>query len=229
MLLPRHPLAAVANGAASGIDLLIGTNRDELTLFGIGDPALMAMDADGVERWLANAMPDVPPAEIIESYTTARKARGEPTEPRDLWVASGTDMVFRWPSLQLAATHGARGGRSFVYLFDWESPAFGGFLGSCHALELPFVFGVVHEPVVQMFTGAGPEVQALSVNMQQAWLSFAREGDPSHPGIGPWPTWEPRRRLTMMFGPQTGLVEEPRNEELAVLERARPLVAGVPS
>ncbi len=68
------------------------------------------------------------------------------SKPSDIWVAAGTDIVFRWPSLQLAAAHVARGSRAFVYLFDWESPAFGGILGSCHALELPFVFGAVHLP-----------------------------------------------------------------------------------
>ena len=57
VLLPEHPLAAVANGAAVRIDLLIGTNRDELTLFGLGNPTLMAFDEDGVTRWVGNAVP----------------------------------------------------------------------------------------------------------------------------------------------------------------------------
>jgi para-nitrobenzyl esterase len=223
-LLPQHPLIAVADGAASRVDLLIGTNRDELTLFGLGNPALMALDADGVRRWFDNAVPEIAADEILDSYRAERRARGEAVEPRDLWVAAGTDFVFRWPSLQLAATHGARGARSFVYLFDWESPAFEGILGSCHALELPFVFGAVEEPAVQMFSGTGPVVETLSQNMQAAWLAFARTGIPSHDGIGEWSVWEPESRLTMMFGPHTGLVPAPRNEELAVLERHRPLV-----
>ncbi len=109
VFLPAHPLAAVATGAAVGIDLLIGTNRDELTLFGIGNPALMEMDEEGVERWVANAVPDMPAAEVLEAYRAARAARGEQTEARDMWVAIGSDVVFRWPSLQLAATHAARG------------------------------------------------------------------------------------------------------------------------
>jgi para-nitrobenzyl esterase len=225
VLMPQHPLAAVADGAASGVDLLIGTNRDELTLFGLGNPSLMALDAEGVRQWMVNAVPDIPADDVLESYRTARQSREERVEPRDLWVAAGTDIVFRWPSLQLAATHGGRGGRSFVYLFDWESPAFEGILGSCHALELPFVFGVVHEPAVQMFAGSGPDVETLSRNMQTAWLAFARDGIPSHDGIGEWSAWEPESRTTMLFGPHTGLVPAPRNAELAVLERHRPLVA----
>jgi para-nitrobenzyl esterase len=228
VLLPDHPLAAVANGAADGIDLLIGTNRDELTLFGLGNPALMALDADGVTRWVENAVPDMAAVEVVDAYRSARGARNESIEPNALWVAIGTDVVFRWPSLQLAAAHGARGSRSFVYLFDWESPAFGGILGSCHALELPFVFGAVHLPVVQVFSGGGPAVETLSTQMQRAWLSFAATGDPSHEGIGAWRPWGPVGRATMIFGAHTRLESAPSNEELAALERSRPLVSGVP-
>ena len=227
-LLPVHPLAAVANGSASGIDLLIGTNRDELTLFGLGNPALLELDEAGVQRWVANAVPDAPPGEVVDAYRAARATRGEPVDPRDIWVAVGTDVVFRWPSLQLAAAHAARGCGVFVYLFEWESPAFGGMLGSCHALELPFVFGAVHLPVVQLFSGGGPAVQALSEEMQRAWLAFAASGSPTHDGIDEWLPWDPTGRATMTFGAETALVRAPRDAELSILERHRPLVSGVP-
>jgi para-nitrobenzyl esterase len=223
--LPTDPLEAVAAGASSGIDLVIGTNRDELTLFGLGNPALFAMDEKGLERWVANSVPGIPPLEVIGGYREARQERGERVEVNDVWVAAGTDIVFRWPSLQLAAAHQANGGKAYVYLFDWESPAFDGLLGSCHALELPFVFGAVHVPVVQVFSGGGPPAETLSRQMQMAWLSFATRGDPSHEGIGEWRRWQPAERATMMFGAQSGLVSAPRDRELEVLERYRPLPA----
>jgi para-nitrobenzyl esterase len=225
--LPGHPLKAVAQGNATGIDLLIGTNRDELTLFGLSNPALLALDDAGVRRWLQNAAPDVPAAEITEAYVKARSSRSEPVSPADIWVAAGTDIVFRWPSYELAAAHVSAGGRAFTYLFDWESPAFDGRLGSCHALELPFVFGAVHVPAVQMFSGSGPPVEVLSRQMQDAWLAFARTGSPSHDGIGVWPGWDPAVRATMVFGAQTRVVDAPRDQELSPFERYRPLVSGV--
>ena len=227
--LPDHPLAAMAHGTADGVDLLLGTNRDELTLFGLGNPSLMAMDDEGLTRWVANAVPDMAAGEVVDAYRSARQRRGEPVDPTAIWVAFGTDVVFRWPSLQLAATHVARGSRAYVYLFDWESPAFGGILGSCHALELPFVFGAVHVPVVQVFSGGGPEVEMLSSQMQRAWLAFAAEGDPGHDSIDAWRRWDPGNRSTMIFGAHTRAENAPRNEELSVLERHRPLVSGGPS
>jgi para-nitrobenzyl esterase len=162
---------------------------------------------------------------LIEAYRAARRDRSEPLEVKDVWVAAGTDIVFRWPSLQLAAAHGGADSKTFTYLFDWESPAFDGMLGSTHALELPFVFGAVHLPVVQIFSGGGPPADTLSRQMQMAWLAFARRGDPAHEGIGEWDQWEPGARATMIFGAHTGLTEAPRDRELAVLERYRPLPA----
>lgn len=220
VFLPHHPLDAVASGAASTVDIVIGTNRDELTLFALGNPALSGLDEDGVSSWLENSLPGAVPGAVMSAYRAAREGRDEPTTPHDIWVAAGSDIVFRWPSLQLAAAHR---GRSFVYLFEWASPALGGILGACHALDLPFVFGAVHLPAVQMLTGSGPEVTLLSEQMQGAWLSFARAGNPSHEGIGEWPTWEPEGRTTMVFGPRTSVVARPRDAELAALERFRPL------
>jgi para-nitrobenzyl esterase len=61
--------------------------------------------------------------------------------------------------------------------------------------------------------------------MQMAWLSFAASGDPSHEGIGEWRPWERDERATMIFGAHSGLVPAPRDRELEVLERFRPLPA----
>jgi para-nitrobenzyl esterase len=224
--LPQHPLTAVEQGAAAGVDLLIGTNRDELTLFSLGRPELMALDEARALSWVANAAPDVPATELLSGYGEARTVRAEAIDPHALTVAIGTDAVFRWPSLQLAAAQQAHGAPTFVYLFEWESPAFGGILGSSHALELPFVFGVVHVPAIQLFTGSGIEVETLSTQMQQAWVAFARNGDPTHAALeGGWPTWDPRKRTTMVFGRQTGAIDGPRNAELGIWERYRPLFA----
>jgi len=72
-------------------------------------------------------------------------------------------------------------------------------------------------------------VEELSRVMQNAWLSFARTGDPSDDGSVEWPRWEKEERATMIFGARTGRTNAPRNEELAVLQRHRPLIAAVPA
>jgi len=222
-LLPVSPEDAMATGWTADVPVLIGTNRDELSFFALGDRRLFAIDDDGLLRWMARAAPEAEPDEVVGCYREARAARGESIAPLDLWVAAGSDRVFRWPSLTLAAARRARGRDTFVYLFTWEAPVFGGVLGSCHALEIPFVFGSLRQPVVAAFVGDGPEAEALSKRMRGAWIAFARHGQPSHSGIESWPAWDPGRRATMVFGRHGGLEDAPRNEELAVWERNSPL------
>ena len=174
--------------------------------------------------------------------------RGEPAGPRELWVAVGSDLVFRWPSLRLAAALRAHDPRTFVYLFTWGSPAFDGILGATHALEIPFVFGTHTQPGISSFVvGGGIEgghgsgtghrgpgngqaarvraaADALSDAMRASWLSFARTGDPSNPLVGRWPSWDRERRTTMVFGQTISVEEAPRNDELAVWEPVAPLL-----
>ena len=183
VLLPDHPLAAVANGSSAGVDLLIGTNRDELTLFGLGNPALMALDEDGMTRWLANAVPDMSGSEVVDAYRSARRRRGESTEA-DRHLGRGRDG-HRVPLAQPPARRGpcgaaARAPSSTCSIGSLRRSA--GSWDPATRSELPFVFGAVRVPEVQIFSGGGPAVETLSTQMQRAWLAFAAVGEPGHDG-----------------------------------------------
>jgi len=220
--MPVAPLEAVKDGAAD-VDVLIGTNRDEIAFFHLSDPAMATLDEEGLLRRIAHSAPAGRPEDVVAAYRAARRRRGEAVTPRDLWIAVASDLVFRWPSLRLAAARRASGGRAFVYLFTWESPVLGGALGACHALEIPFVFGTVRDAAVGAIAGSGLRAIELSEEIQSAWVAFARDGDPSNPLTGSWPAWDPTRRPTMVLGPATGVQDAPRNEELATWEALLPL------
>lgn len=224
MFLPRPVLESVARGSAADVGLIIGTNRDELTLFAIGDPLRTVDDDSKLRRRVAHAAPSVDVGAVVETYRSARLSRGEGVTPQQLWTAIGTDRVFRWPSLQLAAAQRLHQRATYVYLFTWESPAFGGTLGASHGIEIPFVFRTVNQPVIAPLVGGGPEAEALSAQLSGAIVAFARDGDPSHEGIGRWPSWEPDTRTTMVFGPEGGVEDRPRDEQ-SVWEQYYPLPA----
>jgi len=83
-------------------------------------------------------------------------------------------------------------------------------------VEIPFALGNLEVAGMDRFAGSGPEAVALSEQMMEAWIGFARSGSPSHPGIPPWPTYEEVTRSTMVFGPTTRVEDAPMEAERAL-------------
>lgn len=220
--LPMHPLQAVREGAAAAVPLLTGTTRDEWRLFEM--PSLMKdIDARGIVKRLAAQLPD--DADVERLVALYAEARGEdPARPEQAkWIhhALQTDRTFRIPATQLAEAQAAHQAATFMYLFSWSSPARRGELGACHAIELPFVFGTLDAPGMDRFSGSGPDAEQLAERMMDAWLAFARTGDPNHAGLPKWERYEPTRRATMDLGAEPSLCDAPMERERRAWQEVR--------
>jgi carboxylesterase type B len=146
----------------------------------------------------------------IEANRAARP--GQPGH--EAIAAMETDRMFRVPAVRLADAQAAHRGDVWMYRFDWRTPVFGGMIGACHALELPFVFNTLASPLAAMFAG-GEAPQPLADAVHGAWVAFATSGNPGHEGLPPWPRYEPATRLTMLFGTE-GTVVGTNADELAI-------------
>jgi para-nitrobenzyl esterase len=82
-------------------------------------------------------------------------------------------------------------------------------LGSCHALEIPFVFGALDLEGLELFLGPEEAPVDLSEAMMDAWLAFARGADPSHAGLPEWPPYGPQRRAVMELGTERRILDDP--------------------
>jgi para-nitrobenzyl esterase len=219
-VLPRPPLDAIADGLARDVSVLIGTNLEEQKLYSPTDPKAHSLDEEGLLRRCRRTQPQPgldgrPRGEhAVRHYRAAREGRHD-VSPRELWFAIETDRWFRIPATRLAEAQAAHQPATYAYLFTWKSPALNGMLGSCHALEIPFVFGCVGDRMVQRFTGDHPAVPVISQRMQDAWLAFARSGDPAHPELGAWPRYDAARRATMVFGEECRVEHAPFEAERA--------------
>jgi para-nitrobenzyl esterase len=222
-VVPRPPLEAFAAGEAARVPLLLGTNLDEWKFYGLTDPKARALDEAGLLRRFGRGLPGADAAgrpwaaRVVEAYREARAGRAS-VAPPELWFAVQTDRWFRFPAMRLAELHAAFA-PAFAYLFDWASPAFGGALGSCHTLEVPFVFGGDPDPRLRPFVGEGPEARALAARMQRSWLAFAHGDAPGGGELGPWPGYERGLRATMRLGLRPGLEHAPLEAERAFWDR----------
>ncbi len=219
--LPKYPREALADGAASEVALIAGTNLDESRLFGAMAPGTADMDAATVIARIAATLTDGDAGRATatyEAYRTAREARRERAAPADVWFAVQTDRTFRYHSIRVAEAQAKHQPSTYMYLFTQPTPLYEGALGSCHALEVPFVFGTNHGDLAPL-TGTGAGVEALARAMQDAWLAFARTGDPNHKGLPVWPAFTSKRRATMVLGTQQDVAYGPLEaERLAMAE-----------
>lgn len=192
----------IVDGAADDErPLVIGTTRDEAHLFSAFEPRRSSWTERDVERHFGRVFGDLAD-EAIAAYSTARPA----STPSALVSAMETDEMFRAPARRLADARATRGNATWMYSFDYSSPAFDGVLGSCHALDIPFVFDNLHRPGVEMLTGSLPDRQAVADRFSDELLRFARSGAPS------WQRYRCDSRPTQRIGLEPDLLRDPEPE-----------------
>jgi para-nitrobenzyl esterase len=99
-----------------------------------------------------------------------------------------------------------------MYLFTLATTQLDGQLGSCHGLEIPYVFNTLDKGSAPFFVGENPPL-ALARYMNSVWAAFARSGDPAHSALGAWPAYEPGSRSTMILDIESHLEDNPLGQE----------------
>ena len=200
-VLPEKPINALRKGAGRDVEVVIGTNAEEMNLYFV--PTGVRKRIGGLlARWLlGRSHPQAKAALMAYGY----KQKG--VRPGEAMTDAMTDLVFRWPARQYAAAHQ---GKTWMYEFDWRSPACDGELGACHGMEMPFVFKTLPSVTgARGLAGMDPP-QALAEQVHDLWAGFARSGSM------PWPE----------FGSDRMVYQMTRGE--AVYEPVMPAAAFVP-
>ncbi|MXY84921.1 MAG: carboxylesterase family protein [Chloroflexi bacterium] len=212
--LDAMPIDAVNEGRGGNVDLLAGTMRNEFTLLS----AMSGLDDMNEERALELLAPLVGGSERAgECYETCqllRIQRGENTDPLAIYNAVMTDRQYRGSTRRLLDARERAAGGTYSYLVEQRSPMFEGRLESPHALDVPLIWGT--NDLMRDFVGDDPQVDQLSGFMMDAWINFARSGNPTTNALPGWPQYRADRPYTMVFGPDVRTVTEERDEELAL-------------
>jgi len=213
--LPIAPLLAIGAGSSAGVDLVVGSNLDEMNFFILLaqlSGQLGPIDDDRLRRHLGRAVDALgvarSPDDVIATY---RRRLGDAT-PGEVWSAIATDLVFGVPAMALADAHRDHGSvRS--YLYTHRSTGFDGALGSAHVMEIPFVFDNTGARGVRFLNGEiDDRRREFAGRLADAWVSFAATGDPSTPELGPWPEVGPAR-TTMVLDIASRPVDDPQGDE----------------
>ncbi|MGW4771097.1 carboxylesterase/lipase family protein [Nocardia sp. NPDC004278] len=209
-LVPTYPIDSFQRGRSHRVPLIIGTNKDEASLFRVLRSPIMPVTPDAVNAMLRDVAanhPDMSPeriAEITSAYPDLAKTRGA--------LAMSTDAAFRMPAHWVADGHAAHS-PTWMYRFDHATPMLkAARVGAGHATELPYVFGnfgtLNHDPT--FWLGGRKVAMEVSGRMQRRWLAFATHGVPAAiDGSKHWPPYRPDTRTTLLIDNIDRVIDNP--------------------
>jgi para-nitrobenzyl esterase len=205
---PQHPFHPRASDVSSDVPLMLGSTRTELT--SSADDAAFSLTEDAM-RARVDTLLGAASAGVIDVY---RKANPGAT-PSDLYFLISSDHRYSAPVMKIAERRAALGkGPVYLYYFRWESPFDGGRLKSPHTIEIPFAFDNVK---TSRLTKDAPNAPALADKVSDAWIAFARTGDPNTPKLPHWPAFDAVKRPTMVFDDESAVANDPiRDQRIAL-------------
>ena len=188
-VLPRQPFDPQAPEQSKEIPIMIGTTLHEFTA-STYVPEMRTISHEEAEGYLKRTYGNRT-AEFVELFKDTYPGY----EPKDF---IDTDFIFRPNAVELANIKFRQGGAPvYTYLFAWESPVMDGILRSTHCMEIPFVFN--NADVHASMTGGGKDALELAEKMSQAWINFARTGDPNTEDLPQWPVYNCSEGAAMIF------------------------------
>ncbi len=211
VVLPNDLYKAWGNKALADIDIMVGTNNDELRYW--------------IREW-DFIDPDLPKGTMYKQiiplrYKAILNAMTEKEKKlantfmnrqigRKIWKITEffNELIFRIPALEQAVRHK---GTSYNYYFTM--PSEDKMMKASHAVELAYVF---RNPHVKTYNGNLYNNELADV-VQDMWVNFARSGNPSTEQY----TWKPYTvdsRNTMLLGKKIGMTKDLKAKQRKLVE-----------
>ena len=205
-LIPENPYIAYEQGKTKDIDIMIGTNANEMNYW-VGELGGIVAYRFSMPIKFENDINALSPENKAKAQKFISGLKGH-----SIWRISEfyNELLFRLPAVKQAEEHRKNGGRTYMYY--WTEPSTMKFRKACHAVELAYVFNNLDETI---YTGDRGD-EKLARIVQNMWTNFARTGDPSTEEIK-WKEYDSLDRETMVL-------EKDVHMEKDVLKKQRELL-----
>lgn len=209
----QHPFDPVPPATSANVPLIIGTTLNEFTN-GINHPDAFDLTSEQLavkveERYAGHGK------EVITSYRELYPN----ANPFQLWSVISTTGV-RDATLTVAQSKAQQAAAVYCYQFAWQTPVLDARPMAFHCSELAFVFD--NTDISAHMTGGGSAARDLAGKVSQAWINFARHGDPHHAGLPQWKRFAPATKTTLVFDDHSHAKDNMDSQQLAVINRYRP-------
>ncbi len=195
----RHdPFDLMAAPESAHVPFMVGSTRDEAILFVGALPQFGEFTAAEIEP-MVRPLAGKRTAEAIGLYKSLYPADSPSYLLADMvtdaWLRRAGNRVAELKVRQSAAP-------VYLYLLEWPINPL---LRSPHGTDVPLVFDTLSaSPTI----AAAANSQALADQMSDAWIAFARAGNPNTPRIPYWPAYSLQRRATMIFNASSRIVDD---------------------
>ena len=222
---PENPYQAIADGVSKDVDILVGTNTDEVRYFfsSMGaetdDENMKKYDPYITEQTEALKKNSANTKKVVENFLKSANLPEEKYSKEYPGVWEKTELFnefcFRLPSIKTVESQIAAGGegKTYMYLFGRGNPE-NPTQGAGHGVELPYVFGNFEAFVA----GGGTVDPVLADKISSMWINFAKTGNPSIEGFE-WTEYTLDNRATMVVGQDSSItmVNDPKSEQREML------------
>ncbi|SBV34633.1 Carboxylesterase, type B [uncultured Sphingopyxis sp.] len=193
--LTRHPFWPDAAPQSLGIPMMLGNTVMETRAFYAPDGKQLAgLDFDNLAARIAPEMRiDIHPEWVVAQF----RARYPDAPPLELFHRIVTAARSWRGQVEEAEARARAGAPAFVYQLDFESAK--------HTDDIGLSFGTVPNPT--------PAQQAMSDVVMDAFVRFARTGEPG------WPAYDLAQRQTMIFDTESRVESDPRRWERELFAR----------
>ena len=207
--IPIDCYGEIERGAYDGLDIIIGTNADEVKYW------VIEFGSHFVYRIAITLL-----VENILSYRIEKNGYELFNEFKkyvkgDFIEQFLSDLFFRVPAVKIAQLHSKNKGNA--YLYYWTYPTAIPNLGACHSCELSYVFKNLDYEKQYDEKKINYKLAEVSQSM---WANFARNGNPSTEDYK-WEKYDSKNDYYMVFGKEielkTNLFAKERNELLLPL------------
>jgi para-nitrobenzyl esterase len=211
-ILPAHPFDPQAPALSAAVPMIIGSTLNEFVT-AINHPEYEGMTAAELAQRV-NAMFGEQAPEVLAAFSKRTPA----ASPFDLWSHIAASSVREAAIAQATAKAALGGAPAYLYWFTWQTPVLNGRPRAFHCSEIAFAFDNTDR--CEAMTGGGADARALAKIVSDAWIHFARSGNPNHPHMPHWTAFRVAQVPTMIFDNHTQLIDNPDGGEQRSIRRA---------